>query len=416
MISFFGSWHGWRVFRLTLVFLMLAVHSRSVQTRSVSAERTHAPAISLHVRTPVYELKLNEVLVPGYQTNNQPGAPRLPLWSTVVELPLDGDWRIEYQSPGAQLLAQAMDVPAAPVPDVRAFERYDSRGNPVLPVDAPTVDLPDPSIYAVDAFYPESPVVAGAEQWQRGRRLLALRVFPFQYNPVTRQLRYHPDLQITVHLTPEEPTRLQAGDHAGFQRMINEPASSSGALRIRTAGRGMVRLTYRDLQAAGVPLATVSPASFALSYLGEPVASEVTGIEDGRFDPADLVIFYAQPYVGRYQRDNVYWMTFGGEPGLRMATRTVPPTGNEPVVTTITRTLHVEFDREYRTIFPRPQDADHWFDLPLSPDDLAGLPVVTRTYDLALVDPLAVGSVRIQAALHGGADRPASPDKSIAIA
>ena len=387
----------------------------SGEARIALAQDQRPQDVSVRVQTPVYKLDGAEVGVPGYMTNDQPGAPRLPLWNTVVELPPEGGWRIEYRSPGNQLLAQPVDVLAAPVPDVRAFERFDSNGNPVLPVDAPTVDQPDPSIYAVDAFYPASPVVAGAEQWQRGRRLLALRVFPFQYNPVTRQLRYHPDLHITVHLTPSEPTRRQAGDYAGFLEMVNEPASTSGALRIRTAGRSMVRLTYDDLQAAGVPLANVAPASLALFYLGEPVAIEVTGDGDGSFDPGDLVIFYAQPYQGRYQSDNVFWFTYGGQPGLRMATRTVTPTGSEPRVTTITRTLHVEIDAEYRTIFPRPQDADHWFDTPLSPDDLTTRPVVTRTYELALVDPLPAGSLRIQAALHGGADRPANPDKSIAI-
>ena len=35
-----------------------------------------------------------------------------------------------------------------------------------------------------------------------------------------------------------------------------------------------------------------------------------------------------------------------------MTTRAVTPSGTEPLVTTITQTLHVEFDREYRSDFP----------------------------------------------------------------
>ena len=96
----------------------------------------------------------------------------------------------------------------------------------------------------------------------------------------------------------------------------------------------------------------------------------------------------------------------------------MPPTGSQPVIptpTTITQTLHVEFDREYRSDYPRPQDADHWFDTPLSPDIATGSPTITRTYDLALDDALTTGNLRLRAALHGGADRPANPDKSVAI-
>ncbi len=404
-----------RALGLMIMLLMPLLHGSIVRASPALALDEDPSPIELRVQTPVYELDGGELRVPGYRMNDLPGAPRLPVWSTVVELPLGVGWRIEQRSPGARLLAQAMDIAAAPVPDLRAFERYASAGNPLLPFDAPTVDLPDPAIYAVDAFYPASPVVAGAEQWQRGQRFLSLRVFPFQYNPITRQLRYHPDVEITVHLSPEEQRRPQALDTLSLQQGVNAPAGTAGSLRIRTAGRSMVRLTYDDLLAAGVPLAAVDPATFAITYLGEPTASSVTGAEDGRFDPGDLVIFYAQPYVGRYQRDNVYWFSYGGAPGLRMETRAVTPTGNEPVVTTITQTLHVEFDREYRTQFPLPQDADHWFDTPLSPDSATTVLTATRTYDLALDDALTEGTVRIRAALHGGFDRPPNPDKSIAI-
>ena len=141
----------------------------------------------------------------------------------------------------------------------------------------------------------------------------------------------------------------------------------------------------------------------------------MTGDGDHEFEPNELVIFYAEPYHGRYEASNLYWFTYGGAGGPRIASRLVTPTGTEPLVTTITQTLHIEFDREYRSSFPRPQDADHWFDTPLSPDGATGVLTATRTYDLPLDDALTSGNLLVRAALHGGADRPASPDKSIAI-
>jgi hypothetical protein len=175
-----------------------------------------------------------------------------------------------------------------------------------------------------------------------------------------------------------------------------------GALRIRTGERGLYRLTYANLAAAGVPVTTAAPSSFAMSYLGQPVDIQVTGEADGRFDPGDLVIFYAEPYRGRYQNHNVYWFTWGGAPGSRIATRAVTPTGAEPVVTQITRTLHVEFDREYYSTFTdRPKEADHWFDTALNviATDTA---TKTITYTLTLANYRTTGDALLAALVHGG--------------
>lgn len=62
----------------------------------------------------------------------------------------------------------------------------------------------------------------------------------------------------------------------------------------------------------------------------------------------------------------------------------------------------MEFNREYRSDYPRPQDADHWFDTPLSPAVATGaVDCHACSYDLALDDVLLSGSVQIEATLQG---------------
>ena len=376
--------------------------------------------------TTAYQITGDGVAAPGYGVNDAPGAPALPVWAEVVELPAAGDWEIAVDAANGRILDTTVHVAAVPVPDLPAPRSGGWIGAGDGPTSVPTVDRPDPAIYGADAFYPTSPVVTGPVQIQRGRRLLPLHVFPFQFNPVRGTLRYHPELTITVRATASRAEPPAAGvveawgaaNEGGLCRGCRDfdrATAAAGALRVRTTDRGLYRLTYNNLIAAGVPVTTTEPATFAMSYLDQPIAIQVTGEGDGRFDPGDLVIFYAEPYQGRYQASNVYWFTYGAAAGPRMTTRTVTPSGAEPVVTTITQTLHVEVNAEYRSDYPRPQDADHWFDAPLSPDVLTGSPTVTRTYDLALDDPLTSGTVQLRAALHGGADRPADPDKSIAI-
>ncbi len=141
--------------------------------------------LSLRVQTPDFMLHEQGVLVAGYAWNDAPGAPRLPVYGTVIELPADGDWRIAHDSAGSRILDRRIEVQSVPVgqapePGPR------SPGMDGAELDQfVEVDRPDPAIYGVDAFYPASPVVTGEIQGQRGRQFLAVRVFPFQYNPVT---------------------------------------------------------------------------------------------------------------------------------------------------------------------------------------------------------------------------------------
>ena len=121
--------------------------------------------------------------MPGYAWNGAPGAPRLPVYGTVVELPASGDWQITYDSAGSRILDGRAQVPAVPVPQLpepspqNQAPAVDELGPPLL------LDQPDPAIYGVDAFYPAAPVATGDEQWQRGQRLLAVRVFPVPVQP-----------------------------------------------------------------------------------------------------------------------------------------------------------------------------------------------------------------------------------------
>lgn len=407
------------VVSLLLVGILLVASAPALAT-SASDD-----TIVFSIITPEYRVTDSGVMVNGSAWNDVPGAPRLPYFARAIELPPTGAWRLSFRSRGEQIIAGRATVPSVPVPYLATSGPTMATSPEDLPDSVPTMDRPDPAIYNVDAFYPASPVVTGQEQWQRGRRLLAVRVFPFQYNPVSGELRYHPELDVEIAITPEPVLVAPASGKpsAGAPELrpwSGEPADVrdiDGAVRIRTGARGMHRLTRTDLLNAGVP-ANADPRSFTMSYLGQTIKISVPGEADGSFDEGDLVIFYAEPYVGRYMTNNVYWLTYGTEPApveARMATRHVSAAGGEPVVTTITQTLHIEYDRIYPDTpnYAIPTDADHWFDNALYPRQ--DQPVDTRTYSLPLDDALTVGSAQIRGLLYGGDNQPANPDQSVAV-
>ncbi|MGQ9491095.1 MAG: C25 family peptidase propeptide domain-containing protein [Anaerolineae bacterium] len=144
--------------------------------------------------------------VPGYALNDVPGAPQLPVYSVVFKLPPEGDWKLAVRTAGSRILPQRLAIPAAPVPNLSLHGPKSGAQRAELPGVVPTVDRPDPAIYQHDAFYPASPAVAGDVQWQRGRRLLAVRVFPFQYNPATQEVLYHLRVEVVVQVQGEGGT------------------------------------------------------------------------------------------------------------------------------------------------------------------------------------------------------------------
>ena len=145
------------------------------------------------------------------------------------------------------------------------------------------------------------------------------------------------------------------------QRPARKAALQEGTwLRIFVAEEGMYRISGADLEAAGVSLGDVDPASLRLHYGGgnalpineinPPQAMREVGLivedgGDGRLDADDFVLFWAES-VSRweyasasrsfqyrhnlYTRENVYWLGFGGSEGQRAEQRSGALVASDP--------------------------------------------------------------------------------------
>ena len=150
-----------------------------------------------------------------------------------------------------------------------------------------------------------------------------------------------------------------AGPQNTTFHLANEPATGL-SYKMRIEADGLYQLTYNDLQNAGIPVDSVDPRTFKVWVQGEEIAIYVTGESDGHFDPGDGIYFYAEMARTKYQDPNVYWLTYGGNPGQRMSTRDVTP-GSASPPSPYKRTLHLEEDRDYRRSLPMEENADHWY-------------------------------------------------------
>lgn len=375
-----------------------------------------ASPLVVRVQTPDYKLTADGVEVTRFDTSVAAGAPQLPLKGISFELPLTGEYKVSFTSKGERVLDEAVTVKAVPVPaadeiDVAAMQ---AAGEEITAI--PVTDRPDPAIYAADAFYPASPVVVGEAVQQGNQRILFAQVFPFQYNPVTHQLRYYPDIEVTVTVDPATVNpNAKAKQPAEFYQ-ASAALPGDGILRVHTRERGFYRLTYTDLSNAGVPVGAggANPSSFAMYYKGQPIDIEVRGGQDGVFDAGDLVVFYAIPYDdGRYQDYNIYHFAYGGGvTGARIGSRTVTTPATAPTAASVVmQTLRIENNVYYMHEMSRPDHADHFTDAVLSVT--SSTPTTTKNYSFTPDDIVLTGGGTVQAnvLLYGTKNTGFSPDK-----
>ncbi len=161
------------------------------------------------------------------------------------------------------------------------------------------------------------------------------------------------------------------------------------AWRIGITADGVYRITYDAMNAAGVPLSGATPADFHLLSMGQEVALQEIGMEDGSIDPGDAFAFYGRKFHGsvqdeKYTDENVYWLTVdSSSPGLRMATVDVTPSGTGAPVQSYDATSRTEEDNVYWARWSdHPGTQDTWF----WERAIAAGHDVTRTYPITISD------------------------------
>ena len=106
--------------------------------------------------------------------------------------------------------------------------------------------------------------------------------------------------------------------------------------KIATAKDGLYRLTFTDLQSAGVPVSAINPQNIQIFHRGVEQSIYVAGQGDGSFDNADFIEFYGRkndgtldqdlysagnqphPYHNLFSDSTYYFLTVGASTGKRV--------------------------------------------------------------------------------------------------
>lgn len=385
-----------------------------------------------------------KVSLPGWVSSSQPGAPELPMLSQTVGAPFGSDVAVSF-NPG-QSHTIKLQSPALPTPIQKADQQLPGSqdSDPQVP-STQVVYEKDPAVYE-GGTYPLDLATITNDGTFRQQRVVAVSVIPVQYDPSTMELTVYESMEVTVTFTGAASSSrkpqtkesktvedllsselLNSGTSIQWRQdstsqstllspqMITAGTSSfapwtppSPGYRINVRSDGMYRVTYAELSAAGVPVSSLDPRTIQVYNLGQEVALVVTGEQDGKFDPADTILFYGQGISSKYTTDNIYWLTYGKGQGSRMAAKDGTPTiADTPSAFTAHR--HFEQNAFYLSQAPGDENLERWFWDYLYPSSKP-----TWTYTFSLASP-ADGDGVLTVSLLGFLDNAINPDHHVRV-
>jgi hypothetical protein len=332
----------------------------------------------------------NETLVflPECQADGKPGSPRTLVSQVSVGVP-----------DGSNVKVQVLSV------ESEVLNNFNLAPNPVLETSDQTLlggynFIKDQSLYGQTGFLPAVAAELGAVDRLRQFRIATIRIYPLQYDPLGAVLRMNRRVLLkvswdisgkTTEALPDEPfdpvySKLMINyRQCRDWRITSKAAKTKSAdpfegysvwYKLSVLQEGIYRLDYNYLLRNGIDPAAIDPRTIKLFSGGSAalpkdrnanvsdtmaqVAILVRGQEDGRFDPGDYILFYGQDLSGwsknsglatpqffnPYTDTNRYWLTWGGDAGLRMQIRNCEP-GAENItpLQSYTDTVHFEQDK-----------------------------------------------------------------------
>jgi len=248
----------------------------------------------------------------------------------------------------------------------------------------------DEKVYRTNAFYPSLISDMVNIGIARDNILGTLRIFPLQYNPVTKELRKYSKIRIRVTFGANKSVSLnrlntvKGGSNLMKNLVLNYDQSSlwsyapkmkklnavknsvlnSGTwYKIEVKEDGIYKLDANFFKNAGISLSGIDPRTLKIYGNGGkqlpeeqdvPVIDDLlecaiyaSGESDGAFNDADYFLFYGQSpdtwvydskqkkfrhFINHYSTSNYYFLTFGGADRGKRATAFASGTSANPVV------------------------------------------------------------------------------------
>ena len=298
-----------------------------------------------------------------------------------------------------------LGIPYKSVPQINyvSVEKVNLNNKFIIPVpendpalakfDVNSLDL---KIYGSNKYFPAAAAKFNKPYIMRFAKVVSLEVSPFQFNPISREVIFNKKVVLKINYNNKEITGKNVQDKftedflkssvVNYSQAVNwiyrpiSPIQKSASnwydpgkdyYKIYLKDKGVYRLTYEQLTAAGVPIGGgISSGKLEILNQGKNIPIDIHDGGDGIFNSGDYIKFIgyppkASPYCSQniYNVDNVYWFSYQGESPADTfkVIDGFPHTINNKITSTL-YTLHYEKDSLYERLGYAPDgNRDFWF-------------------------------------------------------
>jgi len=337
----------------------------------VTLEMTLPPFETEAVNGP--EDTYQKIRLDGWAKTSKVGHPELPMKTLLLQVPAEGGVQVQVLEDVYETLTNREIYP---VPKLGLSEEGEQITEFVKDADA----------YNASSFYPGELAFIRSGGVVRGTSVARLEIYPFQWNPNTKELRYYKKIRLIIQFdnpsfqssinNQQSTISVGAFDRLKKKTIINytkEPIGASRqstiinhqssiantALRMEIRAEGIYHLTYEYLTGAGLP-AGIEATTLQLFNLGNEAAMKVVS-PGGVFASGDYIEFYAEAVDNDYTGTNVYWLYWGLTTGKRMGKIDGTITGGGTKPGSFTNTVRIEENHTLWEGMPGAPEADYWF-------------------------------------------------------
>lgn len=418
------------VWMLLLIVGMLSCKSLWANDQHVKILSMDDQGFNVELTLPHFELKdvqgtdgnYQRINIDDWARTSIAGLPELPVKGMLIQAPQSGGIEIVvirgvYESiPNCKI---------CPVPEQRMAEN----GEVIAKF------IKDDETYNASEYFPGILTDVDSRGILRDVPVARMNIYPFQWNPATKELRYYTKLNLRVRF--EDPlldeTSGKFGRETIFEKMakktiinykrrekigrrpfanLDEPAvPGKEALRIEVKQDGIYRITYDDLLSAGLKPRQIDPSTYQLFNRGDEVAIKVVlkRKRRGKFTPGSFIEFYSLGIDSIFTDTNIYWLRWNEGKGKRISQLNGEVTGDGEKINSFFEKLHIEKNQIIWQQTPDAPEQDFWFWKKLTAP-------VTGEFSLNIPSPdLNQTKVNIRVAFQGRSTVPASPNHHTVI-
>jgi hypothetical protein len=277
-----------------------------------------------------------------------PGEPELPVKGILIEVPA-----------GRRAGLRVLETQSRSLPGYRI---YPAPSHAAAAEELREVFVFDEAAYAAEGFRPTAAAELSAVFWSgRGAQQRVL-FHPLAFNAAQGRLLHRERIRVEV-VFEEAPAAAAA--HRAAAAAWERPAGA--AVKLETVAQGLHRVTRDDLLGQGIAVETVDALDLSRVQLFNRGVEQAIRIVDaggdGRLDPGDAIVFYAEPVPGaysKYSRANVYWLIDAGSAApRRMGTVEGAPAGGPLAASHWARVRH-EQNESYLQAAPGGDEMERW--------------------------------------------------------